>query len=191
MLRQCLIATSAIIVYHLFWGTLYSNSGIKSIFFFLMSFWIGFRSLISVYSICSTKRFILISARTYMGSLTCIFRVINYFSVTDLAASLTSQRPPYILGSLLGIILNFSIFGVISVQSKAFRKSIENCVEKILCRFLAKKKVFHTIRISEVWIFDSDSSSTNSNCVPDRASIRAPFAQQTKNHFVRHVRNQW
>ncbi len=92
MSTQCLIATSAIIVYHLFWGTLYSNSGIKSIFFFLMSFWIGFRSLIGVHSICSTKRFILISARTYMGSLTCIFRVINYFSVTASTTSLTIPK---------------------------------------------------------------------------------------------------
>jgi hypothetical protein len=94
----------------------------------------------------------LISVRTYTGVLSNIFRVINYFGVTASSTSLTYPKNPFIAGSLFGVMLNFSVFAVISVQSKAFRKSIENCVEKILCRFLAKKKVFYTISSSEVWI---------------------------------------
>ncbi len=94
----------------------------------------------------------LFSVRTYTGALSCIFRVINYFSVTASTTSLTIPKNPFILGSLFGILINFSAFAVISVQSKAFKKSIENSVEKIVCRFLAKKKVYYTIRFSEVLV---------------------------------------
>jgi hypothetical protein len=71
--------------------------------------------------------------------------------VADSTTTLTYQKKTLGLGSLLGVELNFSIFAVISVQSKAFKKSIENCVERILWKFMHKKKVFHTISSSEVW----------------------------------------
>ncbi len=129
--------------------------------------------------------------RSYIAVLSCIFRVINYFSVVAVTGTLNYSKSPFIIGSLFGVLLNFSIFVVISVQSKAFKKSMENCVERILCRFQQKKKVFYTIRISEVSIYLSIFKlSIKFFLIIDFASIRAPPAQQTKNHYFGHVRDQ-
>lgn len=96
--------------------------------------------------------------RSYIVVLACIFRLINFLGAMVFTTSQAYSKV-YISGSLFGALANFSIFTVISVQSKAFKKSIENCVEQILCRFLAKK-VFYTIRISEVFFNDVFMIST-------------------------------